>query len=258
MSKTASKSKDLSTDLVRISDREPVVSSEVLAKGFGVTHQAVLKLIEKYRDRFQAIRSYGFEIRSRLKGKHGGKDFRYVLFNEEQTVFLATLLKNTDRVVEFKARLTSEFFRMRSALAALSAQKQNVEYLERRTAGKLTRREETDTIKHFVEYAKAQGSKHAEMYYSNISKMKNQALFFLGEKFENIREMLTLQQLSLIESADTIVTRALAEGMEQAIHYKEIFNLAKKRVEGFAAIIGKSLIPVAAAQAVTSDAGVKS
>jgi len=230
-----------STELVKIEGREPVVSSEVLAKGFGVTHQAISKLLKKYEDRFNSTKKVGFEIRASAKGQ----TVRYFNLNEEQAAFLGSLLRNTDRVVEFKARLTSEFFRMRSALAALSAQKQNVEYLERRTAGKLTRREETDTIKRFVEYAKAQGSKHAEMYYSNISKMKNQALFFLGEKFENIREMLTLQQLSLIESADAIVIRALAEGMERTIPYKEIFNLAKKRIEGFAAIIGKSLIPAA-------------
>ncbi|MBP7632858.1 Rha family transcriptional regulator, partial [Candidatus Ozemobacteraceae bacterium] len=185
-----------SKELVRIDGREPVASSEVLAVGFGVTHQAVLKLIEKYRDRFEAIRPIGFEIRSRLKGKHGGKDFRYCNLNEEQTTFLGSLLRNTDRVVDFKARLTREFFRMRSALSVLSAQKQNAEYLERRTAGKLTRRTETDTIKRFVEYAKNQGSQHAERYYANISKMKNQALFFLGEKFDNIREMLTTHQLS--------------------------------------------------------------
>ena len=227
-----------SKELVRIDGREPVVSSEVLAKGFEVTHQAVLKLIEKYSERFQTLRTFGFQIR-----KSGGRDVRFVLFNEEQTAFLGSLLRNTDRVVEFKARLTSEFFRMRSALSALSAQKQNTEYLERRTAGKLTRRTETDTIKRFVEYAKKQGSQHAERYYANISKMKNKALFFLGEKFDNIREMLTTHQLSMVEAADTIVIRALAEGMDSATPYKDIFTTAKKRVEAFAELIGKSLSP---------------
>ncbi len=52
-----------SKELVRIDGREPVVSSEVLAKGFEVTHQAVLKLIEKYSERFQTLRTFGFQIR---------------------------------------------------------------------------------------------------------------------------------------------------------------------------------------------------
>jgi hypothetical protein len=40
-----------------------------------------------------------------------------------------------------------------------------------------------------------------------------------------------------------IVIKALADGMAQGLHYKDIYKLAKVRVEGFAEVIGKTLIP---------------
>ena len=46
-------------------------------------------------------------------------------------------------------------------------------WVETRKAGKLTRRAETDTIQKLVEYAKGQGSTHAEMLYMTYSKLAN-------------------------------------------------------------------------------------
>ena len=110
--------------------------------------------------------------------------------------------------------------------------------------GKITRQEETDTIKEFVEYAKLQGSTKAEMYYQNISKMENKGLFLIEEKFKNIREVLTGQQLQVLCSADQIVINALNDGMKNKMNYKEIYILAKERIEVFASIIPKSIVPM--------------
>lgn len=46
-------------------------------------------------------------------------------------------------------------------------------WVETRKAGKLTRKAETDTIQKLVEYAKVQGSSHAEMLYMTYSKLAN-------------------------------------------------------------------------------------
>ena len=218
-----------------------VVSSIDIAAGMGVEHHAVLQLVKKYEDHFQDIRSFAFEMRM---GKHGGVPISFCYLDEEQASFLITLMKNSPVVVEFKRKLTKEFFKMRKLLIRQLNLKSNAEWLEARQSGKLARHEETDTIKTFVEYAKAQGSQHAERYYCAISKMENQALFIFGEKYKNIRGMLDFGQMSIIRTADKIVEKAIAEGMALNLHYKAVYAQAKTSIETLAALYGKSLIPV--------------
>lgn len=122
--------------------------------------------------------------------------------------------------------------------------KANAEWLEARKAGKFIRREETDIVKQFVEYATSQGSKNAHHYYSNISKMENKALFLLDQKYKNIRELLDMGQLMMIPVADKIVSKALKEGMENGLYYKDIYQNAKHNIELLAIIHGKSKIPI--------------
>ena len=73
--------------------------------------------------------------------------------------------------------------------------------------------------------------------------MENKALFLLEQKFPNLRDALDLHQLAVIRQADEIVVKALNDGMDRELHYRDIYQLAKKRVEMFAEIRGQTLIP---------------
>jgi hypothetical protein len=73
--------------------------------------------------------------------------------------------------------------------------------------------------------------------------MENKALFLLEQKYTNLRDTLDIHQLSTIKSADQIVMKALKDGMDKGMHYRDIYAMAKLRVESFAEIIGKTLIP---------------
>lgn len=225
-------------NMVMLTRGIPMVSTLDLWQGLEVEHKALLELIKKYEPDFQEIRTFAFETQ-----KSGGRPTSFCLLDEEQVTFLITLMRNSKVVVPFKRKLTHEFYRMKNELIRISSQNQNAEWLETRKAGKQTRLIATDTIKVFVDYAKNQGSTKAEMYYANISKMENQALFLLDQKYPNLRNVLNIHQLSTIKSADMIVMKALSDGMERALPYKEIYQLAKLRVESFAEIIGKTLIP---------------
>ena len=167
----------------------------------------------------------------------------FCLLNEEQTIFLVTLMKNSKAVVQFKMRLAKDFLAMRSKLQEISIRQQNAEWVARREAGKLSRKAETDAIKEFVGYATAQGSKNAHRYYCNITQMQNKALFLLEQKFKNLRDILDLQQLATVDSADAIVGKAIKDGMKSRLHYKDIYKLAKSRIEAFAELRGKTFIP---------------
>ena len=226
------------TDLVKIVKDVPVVSTLDIWKELGVEHSAIIKMVRKYESEFLEIRTFGFEIL-----KSGGRPTPFCHLDEEQATFLITLMKNSPVVVKFKLRLTREFYRMKKALLNLASQNQNAEWLEARNSGKLARKVETDALQRFVDYATSQGSTHAERYYCNVSKMQNKALFFVEQKFNNIRDILNLNQLAIVVNADDIVTKALEDGMDRKLPYKAIYQLAKTRIEAFAELRGKTLIP---------------
>ena len=134
---------------------------------------------------------------------------------------------------------------MRKTLLQAVTNRDNQLWLEERETGKLQRRSTTDRIKEFVEYAEKQGSRNAKMYYMNISKMENKALFFIEQKYPNIRELMTGRQLNVIRSADMIVEEAIIEGMESGKGYREIYQECRRRVEQFSAMVPRTMIPLA-------------
>jgi hypothetical protein len=158
---------------------------------------------------------------------------------EAQVNFAGALSRNSVEAVKFKYNLVKAF----ELAKKLIQQRQNAEWIEARNSGKRTRRQETDGIKTFVEYAKSQGSQSAEKYYMSISKMENKALFLVEQKYPNLRDVLGVAGLGLIAVADTIVFNALKEGIERTMHYKDIYKLAKERVEALGLAHGKVLVP---------------
>lgn len=227
--------------IVVIDKNELRAGTFILSKGFEVEHRALRRLVIKYKAEFE---EFGFVTTAlqQIKKKRGRQVDEFFL-NEAQSMYLGTLLTNNEAVRIFKRKLVVQFDKMKKELVRISSQAQNAQWLEQRKAGKETRGLATDTIKDFVEYAKDQGSSQAERYYANITKMENQALFLLEQKYPNLRNALDIHQLSTVKSADQIVIKSLQDGMKAGTNYRDIYKLAKLRVESFAEIIGRTLIP---------------
>ena len=98
-------------------------------------------------------------------------------------------------------------------------------WVETRKAGKLTRKAETDTIQKLVEYAKVQGSSHAEMLYMTYSKLANKMAGI------NKRDEATVMQLNNLSLMENIILHEIDLGIMQGKHYKEIYKDCKKRLE---------------------------
>lgn len=221
-----------------------LTNSLIIADGMKLSHHSVTRMINKYVERLNRMGGVvRFQIDKPLS-KKGGRPVRIAWLNKKQFLFLSTMLRNTETVLNFKEKLINEFERLQNIVANLLSQQQNSEWLQRREQGKISRREETDTIKDFIEYAKSQGSSKPEFYYSNLSKMENKALFIIEEEFPNLRECLSSQQLTIVNTADIAVSKALRYGMEQNLNYKDIYILAKERMEAFTEIVGKTVVPI--------------
>lgn len=88
-----------------------------------------------------------------------------------------------------------------------------------------TRRAETDVIKEFVEYARAQGSTHADHYYSNYTRLAYKSVG-ITDKTTAARSQ--LDDLALVEH---LITHTLRTGMAAGRNYKDIYQDCKNRLE---------------------------
>lgn len=212
-------------------------TSRIIAENGEVQHQAIMKLVRNYSDDLKSLSTSGFEIRKFKTAGRGGEE---ALLDEIQATFIITLMKNSKKVVQFKKELTKQFFKQREIISRLVQQQKDPSWVNVRRDGKQVYFQKTDIIKDFVEYATSQGSKSAKMYYINFAKMENSALFFMKQKYPNLRELLTIIQLMQVATADTVIEKAIKEGMEQEIFYKDIYKLAKERIIVYAELVGKS------------------
>lgn len=225
-------------NLVVVEGRKAFTTTRIIAEGFEIDHVAVMKLVRKYeKDISEAGETYGFKIR---KFKTAGRPGEEAILDEPQTTFLVTLMRNSKKVVHFKKMLSKAFTEQRNIISEMVAMANNPSWQNVRRDGKEIYHQKTEVIKEFVEYATARGSKNARMYYANLAKMENSALFFFEQKYKNLREILTIKQLMQVATADDVIEKALKEGMEKDLPYKDCYKLAKERVVAFADIIGKS------------------
>lgn len=231
--------------VVEIYNDKAMCGTFLISKGFNREHFKILRLIKKHEKRFLRLNNKRLSkslIIRRVQTKIAGRPTDEMMLNEKQTIFLGTLFRNTEKVLDFKERLANEFVNQKTLLNQLISQRQSPTWIENRASGKITRKEETDTIKDFVAYATIQGSKHADHYYMILSKCVNDQMFTFTGDFKNKRAVMTATQLADVKFADKIVSRGLIAGMEQSLPYKEIYQDVKTRLITIAELCGKTEI----------------
>lgn len=123
------------------------------------------------------------------------------------------------KAAEFKEAYISAFNKMESILK----EKSTKAWLETREQGKLTRRAETDVIQELVDYAKDQGSTHADMLYMTYSKLAN-AMCGISK-----RDHATTIQLNNLSIFENLILQMIRNGIEAGLNYKEIYKVCKDR-----------------------------
>ena len=232
------------SDLVKIIDNELFTTCRIISEKTNNSLYSVKELIQNHKVHLENFGVIRFETEKPNKKSKGGRPTETYFLNEPQTTLLLTFMRNTDEVIDFKVKLVKEFYKMRKTLEKIYSMRNTDVWVETRQNQKLARKDETDTIKKFVEYAISQGSQSATRYYSLITKMENKALFIVKDKFPNLKDVLTPMQLMNSAVCNEIVINALEEGMEKEMFYKDIFQLAKQRVETFASVMPKTQVPM--------------
>lgn len=138
----------------------------------------------------------------------------------------------------FTARLVDRWQELERAIV----QPLDGDRIASRLNGKVARRSLTDVVAEFVNYATAQGSKSASMYYMSITKMEYRALFLVEKAVgQGFRDTLTAIQNSQLATAEALAQRELLAGMEAGEQYKEIYQRVKRKIEALVGIIGISV-----------------
>ncbi len=199
----------------------PFTTSEIIAEGTNNQHKNVKELIRKYEN---DMKSFGtLDV---LNGEStGGRPKEVFLLNEEQAAFLMTLLRNSQVVVAFKKELIRQFYAMREYIY----EHNSPQWQQKRAESKSNRRMETDTIKDFVAYAIAQGSTHADQYYTLYSKLANNTVGLPSGQRDNA-SIFQLNNLTVVEAMlASIIKACMAKGMS----YKDIYQICKTRLEAY-------------------------
>lgn len=209
----------IENELVYLKNDEPVCSSLQVAEKFGKRHTHVIERIEKIIENDSTENSAQCFKASIYKDSTGKSNKMYVM-NRDGFTFLVMGFTGK-KANEWKWQYIKAFNQMEKFIR----EKQTKIWIETRKAGKLTRKAETDTIKNLVEYAKAQGSQHADKLYMTYSKLANK---MAGVSKRDEATVMQLNNLSLMEH---IILRVIDSGIVTGKHYKEIYQDCKRRLE---------------------------
>lgn len=205
-------------------DMEPYTTSELLADCTGINHRRVRDAIRKYKSDLESFGKVGAYQTTLKSGQHvpGYK------LNEPQATFLLTLFKNTPVVLEFKKELVRQFYAMREYIR----ERQSPIWADTRALGKQIRKEESDAIKALVDYARGQGSQHAERYYISLSRLADVSAGITN------RDTATVMQLNSLLMMERLIAKEIQAGINSGKPYADIYNACKERVSRFVAVTG--------------------
>lgn len=207
-------------ELVYIKRNDAFTDSMVIAEATGNQHQSVVVLIKKHQESLEQFGRVEFIDLKSAKSRRG-RPTKICPLNELQATLLITFLDNTEKVVTFKTELVRQFYAMRKVLA----ERQTAVWLETRQQGKLIRKEETNIIQKLVEYAREQGSGHADMLYMTYTKLANKMAGVTS------RDTATNAQLNDLSTMERLIAKVVLDGMAEGKHYKDIYKDSKQRLE---------------------------
>lgn len=147
-------------------------------------------------------------------------------FVSEEAVYNMSFRSNKPEAKLFTKWVTKVLKHIRVNGYFVSDQKTS-EWLGIRQETKQVRRMETDTIKKFVEYAKNQGSTHADNYYINFTKLVQNHLGISCGSRDNQDQ----KSLLKLKSMETIVDMHLETLMKVNLPYKEVYSGVKKLIQ---------------------------
>lgn len=186
---------------------------------FGKRHDRVLRSIEELKKN-SSPQNWGQCFKESTYKDDTGRTLKKYIMNRDGFSLLVMGFTGK-KALEWKWKYIKAFNQME----ALLRERATLSWEESRRIGKLTRHAETDAIQQLIEYAKEQGSAHADKLYLTYSKLAN--------KMAGVsrRDEATVPQLNNLGMMEHIILCTIRDGMGKELHYKQIYQECKKRLE---------------------------
>lgn len=207
-----------------------VVSSRVIAKQLGKNHKNVIRDIEKLigsnlsqlknQSTHICVDSESWNFRSLIipnyyRDSKNRRYREYLLTKDGFTLYMFNIQGYND----FKINYINKFNRMEQALI----NEQHKKWLSTRQQGKITRKQETDSIKMLMEYGNIPQEKQ-HLYYMTYSKLP---FIVLGMKKVS-RDILPADDLNLIKELESIIQVTILTSIIKGLDVKAIYQECKK------------------------------
>lgn len=214
-------------ELVYLKNDQALTDSLNVAEMFGKRHGDVINSIEKLIVRNEEVakdkRNFSFIskqfIKTKYKDEQGRMQPKY--FMNRDGFALLVMGFTGKKAHEWKLKYIDAFNQMEKIVT----EKQTNVWIETRQQGMLVRKEETDVLQKLVEYAKEQGSGHADMLYMTYTKLANRMAGI------SKRDSATNSQLNELCMMERVIAKIVLDEMAEGIHYKQIYKDCKTRLE---------------------------
>lgn len=206
-------------ELVYLKNEQALTDSLTVAEMFGKEHAKVMRSIDNLVETLAKNGERSMFILTRRKADDG-QFHRMYLMNRDGFSLLVMGFTGK-KALEWKLKYITAFNQMEKILT----EKQTNVWIETRQQGKLIRKGETDVLQKLVEYAREQGSGHADMLYMTYTKLANKMAGI------TTRDSATNGQLNELSTMERIIAKVVLEEMAKGIHYKQIYKDCKKRME---------------------------
>lgn len=204
---------------------EARVDSRIIAEELDIQHGNLMETIQKYRSNIEGFGILPFKTEK--TGKRG-QPVRYVLLNEDQAHFVLALSRNTQRVVQLKAKLVMALRRFREGKAV------SADYLPLYHALH-------DRVKELADRAHQAGSTTPEeFFHMNVNKLVNRVFGLASGE----RGSLSPTMRAMVTAAQAIAAETLGKALDEGMGHKAAHQRVKESVEKYAAgslpLIGKA------------------
>ena len=221
--------------LVNVVGGKVVTDTQIIAKEFGLKHTRVMDVADRLFGKVAQIKgSTGVPLNfEKQRRDYRGQPFDVYVLGREAFSLLSMRFES-DKALAWQVKFNNAFYSMESAILKEQNNRANLEWATARQQSKIARKEETDIIQRFIDYATAQGSASAKFYYKHVTMACYKCLQLVESRKPKVRDTLDLMELNQLVLAEVVAGRSLMRHMDSGEHYKAIYELVKQDLERFA------------------------
>lgn len=208
--------------------------SRMIANKFKKKHVHIIKNIKQLIVDFIENETKVSPLVKAREGEYRGQRYAYYEMDRQFYFHLAMRLRG-EKAFKWQCKTIDAFFEMEQTLLN---QTSSSEWKRECEQAKWAKNISKDEIKTFIEYIVNQGGKQDHI---KTTTKQYQALRLIEENEEideQFRKILDTMDLYALLLSEQIARDAFLTGINQNLHYKDIYQLAKQRVLQLASIVG--------------------